>query len=34
LIIVWTIASQLPWYKRKMAGVKLAFLKKIGLNTK
>jgi putative tricarboxylic transport membrane protein len=33
LIIVWTIASQLPWYKRKMAGVKQALLKKIGLNT-
>jgi len=34
LIIVWTVVSQLPWYKRKMAGIKLAFLNKIGLNPK
>ncbi|MBC8438710.1 MAG: tripartite tricarboxylate transporter permease [Deltaproteobacteria bacterium] len=28
LIIVWTIASQLPWYKRKIAQLKQSFFKK------
>ncbi|MBU3951259.1 MAG: tripartite tricarboxylate transporter permease [Proteobacteria bacterium] len=28
LIIVWTIASQLPWYKRKTAQIKQSFFKK------
>ncbi len=28
IIIVWTVASQLPWYKRNMAKLKMALLKK------
>lgn len=28
MIIVWTVASQLPWYKRNMAKLKMALLKK------
>ena len=29
VIIVWTIVSQLPWYKRKAAALKAALARKL-----